>query len=238
MLTVPPYIELSGVVASPIKHEWNDHDHVRYYRGDERLANRFNKICRRGNVALSAGFAEWIARRLSGTDVDRVLLQAIEAVWAGIVDWRYLKPLGEQTAAPDWDDCKGPVRGPICGAFNLLAMIVISGRKGSYCSADASSLSQLAEHVVPKAKSFKDWRRAAVERLTLLYPKPYPHPELSVVGPPIPREALDPAFDYKPETANELIAAYLETLDYKQNPFLRSPKEMITEGFEGTPYTL
>ncbi len=54
----------------------------------------------------------------------------------------------------------------------------------------------------------------------------------------MPREALDPDFDFKPEMAPALFGAFLKRLDYKANPFLRTPEEMRKLFFEGVPYEL
>jgi hypothetical protein len=34
------------------------------------------------------------------------------------------------------------------------------------------------------------------------------------------------------------VNAFLQTVDYRRNPFLKSPEEMREDGFTGTPYAL
>jgi hypothetical protein len=58
------------------------------------------------------------------------------------------------------------------------------------------------------------------------------------LGVPVPREILDPDFDYEPEKAEGLLARFLNDLDPNENPYLSPPEEMIKAGFEGTPYSL
>jgi len=56
-------------------------------------------------------------------------------------------------------------------------------------------------------------------------------------GPLIAREAIDPTFDYHPEQAPQLLDKFLRSVDYKNNPFLRSPEELMELGIEN-PYRL
>jgi hypothetical protein len=232
--TIPNYIEQANILESPVKHAWNDEDPQLFYLGDARLEHRIDKICQQGVVALSAGFAEWIAWRLSKYCNDPVLFYEIEAIWAGIIDWRYIRPLGNSRMAPDRKHWKGAERGPVYAAFYLLVGIVSRTKKGVCPLSESSFLSQLALHVIPDPKPYKNWRRFVIGRLTDMYPCDKDDELVAS----IPREALDPDFNYKPNMSNELLSAYLQSLNYEKNPFLRSPEEMMHEGFEGTPYVL
>jgi hypothetical protein len=228
-LLMPPYIKNAKVADAPINYDWDDDDpEEAYLDPDERLRHRIGEISDRGVVALSAGFAEWIAWRLSKHSDTKLLFQVIEAVWAGIVDWSYF----EQLDAPDFSDWQGSVRGPICAAINLLDEIIYLITDGQFASPESVCLTQLALHVLPDPKPFKDWRRSTIKRLAAMYPR---RPD-DRLGTPVPREALDPAFDYKHEMEEELTARFLKGLDWKQNPSLRSPEAMKEDGFEGTPY--
>jgi hypothetical protein len=228
---MPTYIDRSGVIDAPIKYDWDDEDPSDVYIGeDERLRNRIRAGSNRAIVALSAGFAEWIAWRLSKVCPEGVLFEAIEAVWAGIIDWHYLKPL----RSLDWESWQGPSRGPICAAFNLLSNVIDIAERDQSPSPECLCLSQLVLHVIPKAKPFKDWRRRTIQRLSQVYPLDIDN----ILGPPVPREALDPDFDFKPETADKLLSNFLKKLDHSKNPFLRSPNAMVKAGFMGTPYVL
>lgn len=235
MIDMPNHIRQAGIVDQPVNHTWNDEDPQSLYPRDGRLAIRIGKICNRGVVALSAGFAEWIAWRLSKFSSNSLLLLEIEAVWAGIIDWRYVGPLARSTKAPQPQDYGGASRAPIRAAFRALSQIVALARRSSYLADDASCLSALSLLVMADPEPFKQWRRFAVERLSKLYPYKL---KGDTLGPPIPREALNPDLDYTPEMARPLLANYLISLDYAKNPFLRTPKEMIGDGFEEVPYKL
>jgi hypothetical protein len=233
-MMMPSYIKRADIVDCPIQYNWNDADPGLLYLEDERLANRIGKICYRGIIALSAGFAEWIAWRLSKHCTDPVLFHEIEAVWAGIIDWRYMRPLGRSSKAPERKDWHGAERGPVRSAFFLLSQVVSITMRSAYPAPAASSLARLALHIMPNPKPFKDWRRFAIQRLSEIYPKQ----RENKLGPSIPKEVLDPDFNYEPTMTNELLLKFLQNLDFKKNPFLCSPEEMIRNGFEGTPYTL
>jgi hypothetical protein len=56
------------------------------------------------------------------------------------------------------------------------------------------------------------------------------------MGTPMPRETLDPDFEYTLDQGPALIDAFLHRLDPGQNPYLCSPQEMLDNGFSGTPY--
>jgi hypothetical protein len=232
-LTMPDYIQRANATG-PITHTWNE-DLFYGFNADQRLANRIRPICPLGTVALAAGFAEWVAWRFRPYFEELVLLQYVEAVWAGIIDWKYLRPRNDVAAAPDYlDDWQGAVRGPIIMTFNFLDEVIEGAKQPMTAGGSCASLGQLTEYVMPEPDLFKEWRRFAIGRLSALYPRQGD----TDPGPPMPREVLDPALDYRPDMAVELMRGFLQKLDPAQNPFLRSPEEMVTEGFTGTPYTL
>jgi hypothetical protein len=107
-------------------------------------------------------------------------------------------------------------------------------KKKQFATPECVSLAFLTLHVVPDPKPFKDWRRFAIGRLATLYPLD----KENRLGPPVPREALDPELDYKPEMAPQLLSKFLQSLDPSTNPYLRPATEMIADGFDGTPYSL
>jgi hypothetical protein len=119
-------------------------------------------------------------------------------------------------------------------AFKLLDEVYDSASRAQASSPYVGCLAKLVIHVLGKPKPFKDWCELTLRRLVKLSPAK----KQDMAGPPVPREALDPEFDFEEEMTNELLAKFLQTLDYKQNPFLRSPEQMMQKGFEGIPYTL
>jgi hypothetical protein len=157
-----------------------------------------------------------------------MLVDKSEAVWAGIVDWRYVSvmPLPSQEA---W---QGPMRGPLWAAANWLDRMVDLLKRRQFASPETVGLSQLLLYVVSKPVSIKDWRRFAIKRLTTMYPAD-PNQRL---GSPIPREALDPDTKYDASTAPALINAFSRGLSPARNPFLATPSAMFAGGFAERPY--
>jgi hypothetical protein len=230
-LSLPDYIRRTGIMDAPIVHTWDDADpEPAYLALDERLYNRIGKTSDRGVLALSAGFAEWVAWRLSKVSNDSTLFQIIEALWAGIIDWRYMKPLQRL----DRKAYQGPARGPLLGAAKLLRRILDLTKRRQFAFPEAACLSYLDLYVMPDAKPFKDWRRFVIVRLATLYPRD----KKDLLGAPVPREVLDPDSVYTPDMAPALLARFLTGLDPTKNPYLRTSAEMIQAGFEGVPYSM
>lgn len=230
-LSLPSYVESSGIMNAPVEHNWDDSDPMAAYAWlDERLQHRIGAISHRGRLAVSAGFAEWIAFRLKPFCSDPLLFHKIEAIYAGIVDWRYMS----SQALPSRRDYLGATRAPLWEAAKLIDKMVDLTKRKQFATPESVCLSFLALHVIPNPKPFKDWRRFAIGRLTTLYPLDRDIP----LGPPVPRDALNPDLDYKPEMAHQLLSKFLKSLDPRTNPYLRSAPEMIAAGFEGTPYSL
>ncbi len=233
VLKMPPYIERVRIADSPIGYAWDDEDPKEHYLGDDaRLMHQFERISTRGKIALSTGMAEWVAWRLSIQSTDRVLFQVIEALWAFGADWRYLKPLKTHKQKMTWEDWSGPIKGPLCCVYHIFKTICFDAPRGMAIEPWMVPLSNLAMYVLNDPKPFKEWRRFAVERLA----RNHPQTKKNLDGDPVPREALDPDFPYKPEMASELVGKFLAKLDYKANPYLQTPQEMKQAGFEGTPY--
>jgi hypothetical protein len=230
-LSIPEYIKAAGVDASPIRYEWKSSTRDDLLVDHPRLTDRMTGISYRGMLAFSLGSAEWVIWRLRPQLPDKIPFQVIEAAWAATIDWTYLKSLD----VPDWaEDLPATIGGPLELTFWLLQRAFVQARRSEPFWQSSASLSELALHVVDKPETFKEWRRFVIDRLTRLHPKS----KENRLGTPVPREALDPGFDYDPAAAPELLARFLRTLDYTQNPYLSSPEEMIAEGFKGTPYSL
>lgn len=237
ILTIPKYIEDTGIQGAPIKHRWSEEasDDV-YARESPKMEDLMDEISFRGVLALSAGISEWIAWRLHGLSNYEEPLQFIEAVWAGVIDHRY-------TIEWEWAENRkytGPIDGPLAHSNGLLNSIYrYFCIRENGITMEAVYLIFLARHVMPKKKVFEDWLKTMLSRLTELYPREeYENEEEEELRPPVFREVLDPVFDFKPNIATELLSDFLKRLDRSDNPYLRSPEKMQALGFEGTPYEL
>jgi hypothetical protein len=229
-LTSPDFILRTGIADEPVTHTWDDSDPDFAYVGmDERLQHRIDKTTYRGVLALSAGVAEWIAWRFHKVSSDSLLFDKIEAVWAGIIDWRYLSG----NSLPVRHDWQGPVRGPLWSAASWLDQVIGLLKRKQFASPEAVCLSQLLLHVTVHPDSFKDWRRFAIGRLAKLYPED----DQNRLGAPLPRQVMDPDIKFDPAMAPALLDTFLRGLDPARNPFLASPADMVASGFTDTPYT-
>jgi hypothetical protein len=236
MLSMPPYIEMSGVAGAPIRHKWNDDDPDTFYTESDRIQMVIAKTTTNGAAALAAGSVEWVAWRMSKHADVTVLLQAIEATWAAIVDSRYVRSLYDSPLALKQKEWRGAERGPVYAAYWQLRDVLRPLAKNEPASPEASTSVRLARYVMPSAKLkiFETWWRFAAKRLAELHPDS--EEGKNDTGKPIPREALNPDIDYKPSDASGYLTAFLRGLDPRSNPFLSSAAEMKKAGFAGSPY--
>jgi hypothetical protein len=229
VLPMPAYIAAAQVRAAPVKHKWTSSAPID--REAPKLWQAFNKTSKRSMLLLAAGTAEWVAWRFDGlTDVTDNL-QFVEAAYAGVIDPAYVV----RWHWPKGGDPKGAIAAPLAEANGILSEAVRLYEIGSMgVLQEGVREVLLAEHAVPKKKAFEDWFQAALKRLVKLYR----FDTNDMKGPPVPREALDPAFAYDPKQATQLLRGFLQKLDPKANPYLRSAEDMIKTGFKGKPYTL
>jgi hypothetical protein len=186
-----------------------------------------SKVSYRAIMAFTNACAEWIVHRLILVSDDPEPCQHLEASWAGVIDpWYalYWEPPDEEWA------------GPIRGALQLAIIFTLEARMDAHACADparsADYASNLAAHIQTNPQPFHEWREHAVMRLEHLYPFTEDDP----MGDVVPREALDPDFDFQPDMTEKLIEVYLNGLNPASNRFLRAAQEMTKSGFKGVPY--
>jgi hypothetical protein len=228
---MPSYIKAAKVSEDPISHEWSETDEENLLNDNPSLRARISAISFRGQLAFAAGTAEWVAWRFSRFLEDQTACQALEAVWAGQIDRRYVRSLD----MPEWEaQYDRPIGGALGQAFWLLREAYVAFTRSQPLSQFATPLSAVALHVLPRPEPYKEWRRATIARLTKLYPMR----DDDKLGPPVPREALDPGRPFDPNSAHTLLSEFLQTLEHQGNPHLYSPDELSEAGFQGTPYRL
>jgi hypothetical protein len=236
MLTIPAYIQESGVVGAPIKHKWNDEDLPTFYTESDRIESLIAKTTTAGAVALALGCLEWVGWRMSKSTDVAVISDAIEALWAGIIDVNYVRSLRESSLALKRDEWQGPGRGPVFVVYKQLKGLQKCLELKEPASPEASSAVRLGKFVIPQTKPFEEWWRFALKRLASAHPDKEEGQD--DIGKPIPRDALDPSIDYKPGDAKRYLSRFLKGLDPAANPFLVSPREMKKAGFKGEPYKI
>lgn len=247
LLRIPKYIQEANITDPAIQYKWNEWDVTEAYMpADEKLSKRLIAFSFRANAALTIACAEWVAFRFESLSNDPLPFQYLEAAWAGNVYLGYTEYI--ETSDDDW---RGPIRGPL----NISIAIVIDMLFHAWEDLDPTKypawISNLVEHVLPDTTMFQKWRDVCIQRLEHFYPKPKDdklrvsmddvdenYDSTLIFGDFVPREVFAPEFDFKPEMTKQLINKYLAGLDWRTNPFLRSPEEMFEVGFEGTPYSI
>ncbi len=231
-LLVPRYIQVANIADKSIEYMWDDGNEEQATEPiDDELLARLRGISERAIIALTSGIAEWIIYRFASLSDDPLPLQYIEAAWAMSVDLRYCGIV--------WDDYThessawtGPIRRPLAIAVNRVEYAFQAMLEYGNPELSVGWLDNLARYLITDPTPYVNWRDQIIERLETLYPRN----SGEAPGEVIPREALDPDLDFKPELTESLVNKFLASLNYKTNPFLNSPENMIKQGFTDTPY--
>jgi hypothetical protein len=227
-LPEPSYISAARIADPALRYEWDDWQLQAIFDTDDNsFRDRMGRVSYRAALAFTIATGEWIVRRYDTVSADAEPLLHMEAMWAGVVDSRYVKywePTDER-----W---LGPIRGPLRLAiiFSLEAMVDADACGDVGLSADRAL--KVALRVLPESRSYLAWRDRIVPRLEKLYPFDPGDP----MGDVVPREALDSDVDFRPEMTEELVNRYLRRVTPESNRFLASPAEMLERDFAGTPY--
>ncbi|GJH29933.1 hypothetical protein [Caballeronia novacaledonica] len=230
MLAIPQHIERSGVRNQPVGYTWRgDAD---YNRESRALSEKLHAMSRRASLACAASMTQWGVARLQHLSDFQAPQQMIEAAWAANVHPLYCKI----PAVYEFNERKGPVDGVLRIFKDLLEDVIrrYDTPNGMNVPGGTVYVYFLARHVMPDKKPFDKWLKWAIERMIALYPFSRDDP----IGEPIPHEALDPDFDFRKEEAPELLNEFMRGLDPSTNHYLRTPDEMVADGFQGTPYSV
>jgi hypothetical protein len=236
MLTIPNYIEEAAVVGAPIRYKWDDDDLPTFYTESDRIQSTIAKTTTAGAVALALGCLEWVAWRLSAQSDISLLLHALEAMWAGIVDARYVRSLHDSPMALKHTDWHGAKDGAVYVAYMQLRDLQTCVDDKEPASPEASCAVRMARFVLPSPKQFDSWWRLVLKRVVDSHPDREEGDQ--DIGKPIPREALDPSIVYHRRDDTRYLSAFIKRLDPASNPFLASPREMKRGGFTGKPYEM
>ena len=238
-LPVPGYLASAHVDDESVRYEWDDWRTLPAAETpDPELVKRLKGVSQRAVLAFLCGTAEWIYARLGRFCEDPAPGEYLEAAWAIIIDSRYV---GYGTA--DWwqtysaSEWLGPVKGPI---HDALAGVETAAQQLALERIDpsfkAARLATLSAYIMPDPKPYIRWRDQIMDRFERVYPR---RPE-DPLGDVVPRQAIDPGFDFRAEDTEALINRFLTELDHDTNRFLSSPEGMLkgdVDGhFMGTPY--
>ena len=243
MHIVPSYVVNSKIDSLYIPYIWDDTRAGDDFTFDPQIfLDNFSHISLHGKYALGIGIYEWIVWRYNKiSEKSEVVFYIAEAEWCASIS-----PLYVEYIELNRKEYLGPVDGPLwCAATMVSSMTEYGPDEDEDCDACIAYLIQLAMHVLPDTKIFEQWLDAAIKRLMKDYPQQEEDPFENLFeedkeerkGPLVAREALDPSFDYHPDQAPRLLDQFLRSVDYKNNPFLRSPEELMELGIEH-PYRL
>jgi hypothetical protein len=239
-LVRPAYID--PAVADPkLDFSWDEWKVRSFYKPpDNSLLKRVSFITQRARVALTIAQCEWIAYRFENISPDPAPFQLLESYWAANINLcygKYWEPID--------DAWRGPIRGPLSVALLITCDAIHCTSQSENWAENPAWQSKLAEHLLPAAMlpAFQSWRETVLQRLERFYPasaaaEPDLWEEVDSWGPFVPRELFDPAVDFNPDLTPTLITAFLMGLDFRKNPFLNSPADMLEIGFKGIPYSL
>lgn len=252
-LTVPPYVHASGLLAKNPAFKWDDDPWDCQFEVP-RLDNTIGALYSRAVMAFAAAAAEWVIWPLSGGR-DPLFADFIEACWAAVVDRRYLRHVSREfayrigkhykispragTTEDLWKsgELSDAVRGPQFVAIHLLELVADRTVPDDNGSMEAVYINNLVLQVTNKHIAYRRWQQSILKRLQEQYGQTVDDDD-NWLGPPVPREALDPSSSFTPDQGPALIKAFLNGLDPAKNRFLTPIAEMKKLGFEGTPYDL
>jgi hypothetical protein len=230
-LPVPQNIQISNIQDNIIRYKWDDWNVEQAEEPiNDEFYKRLERISQRANVAFTIATAEWIVNRFARLFDDPLPYQYLEVAWVQVIDRHYTAFTWEDyTDEKQWT---GPLKGPIGIAMTRVMYAIQQAQEDGDPELRAAWITNLAQYIMTDPVPYQTWRERIMERLEAIYPR---NPN-ETLGEVVPREALDPDFDFNVEQTEPLINQFLAGVDYRSNPFLNSPEKMLAEGFEGTPY--
>jgi hypothetical protein len=255
MRNPPSYVVKSGALELPLKFPW-DGEGMHYGPSQgTKLHDALDRLTARGLAVLAALAEEWLTWRLhKGVDAERIL-HHVDAVLAWAIDRYYLDQSSLKGSIPK----DTPVNQALGDGVWMVRQVAEDDQWDHPILPRADrvyALINITKQTMPdkEKKAFMAWVTWATETGAKLDPRPKKRMPAfrdfesndayrTAVWPyfgtkALPREAFDPESEYKPEQREELLNRFLAGLDWKKNPFLRSPEDMKKLGFQGTPYKL
>lgn len=227
-LSEPHYIRAAQVLDPALRYEWDDWQLQAIFDKDENaFRERMGRLSYRAALAFTIATGEWIVHRYDAVSADPEPLLHMEAMWAGVVDSRYVR----YWEPPD-ENWLGPIRGPLRLAIIFTLEAMVDGDACGDVGLSADRAANVAVRVLPDSRPYLTWREQIVERLERLYPFDAADP----MGDVVPREAMDPAVEFDASMTEELVDRFLRGLAPGANRFLASPAELREREFQGQPY--
>jgi hypothetical protein len=117
-------------------------------------------------------------------------------------------------------------------ALDQLSLALEKERDDEDPSSSSAELDKLTRYLLTDPTPYVRWRNQIIERFEKLY-------RLNTeerLGDVVPRQAIDPDFDFPPGQTETLVNEFLRQIDYTANPLLNTPEMMLEDGFDGAPY--
>ena len=237
MLTIPTYIEKLGLQETKLSFKSSMAGIIQLFDTDVPLVRGGAElVTERAKLAFGAALTEWVVWRLEPFTDTSDLLQFTESLWAAVIDYRYTSSI-DHVRPSDGD----PVNYHQFVTWEKANALFLLCQEEDGNPANCARLSLLARHVLPKKHhaALKVWIEFIVrERLLKLWPVEDSEDANILQGPLVPREAFNPDIDFDINKTHDMLSRFLESLDHKTNPYLRSPTEMKKLGFKGKPYRI
>lgn len=218
------------------------------------LLEKLDMLTNCGQITLCAGVLAWAAARLEGsTTLGASALELAQAAFAFQIDGRYVDR--------DAGDVHKPVDEPPAQSalMEVMSYQRTALNREKYLKGYYAPIMQTfhASHITQRVMgpehrpAFVAWFEQAIERVQRFARRPsepfrqkreFPTYEAYLAfiaphrGPALPPELLDPAVPYAAQDREALVAAFVATLDWRRNRYLRAPDAMRALGFVGTPY--
>jgi hypothetical protein len=250
----------AALAEAPVDFEWKgDREHIGPVQMVTPLMRRLWGVTHCGQITQLAGLLYWAGWRLKNhapAPARRFLLMA-PAMFAYQIDALYF----DRGPVPEYEEYEDEFTPALSAAFEIEGYARRALDKERYWNEyytpvrPTFHMAHLVTHIMPKElqKKLKSWLREAAARVHAAAPKPeedrkkpeeFPSDEAYCAwiathqGSALPPQILDPAFTYDESQRKALVDEHLKALNWRDNPYLRSPEAMVAAGFKGTPYQL
>ncbi|MHC5376275.1 hypothetical protein ACYRFF_02340 [Listeria welshimeri] len=250
---IPSYIPKTD---SKINYSWDDNmiDEMLDYDYAKSVCDKLLNISLRAKIALNIGVYELVLAYLGELSDKAEPYQVVEAAWCANINKyyiyyiefdhnEYIGPID----GPLWCGLTSVVLSlyvseNIADVENLDKYEYedqqLYGGNDDYAEIGLMGNISLALYILPdnQTQLFKKWFENISERFIQLYFMPEEdeysnlfgyNSEKDWLGDYVPREALDSKKNYQPSEARLLSKDFLQDVDYKENPYLVPPEELI-----------
>jgi len=230
MLARPKYIEDAGILGSPVSYSWKPYQGIAiaatYPKNVEKIVRG---LTLRATLVLGVGIGEWLRWRLDGLTSYHQCPRYVDALWARTVNGLYLKNDHLERPEDKGDPAMGAMLALEQGLYNLLVKVSYDEPERAQSVAE---LIPLVRYTMKDTLAFDNWLKVLLKRFS----DNFKIDEDNRGGSLVPRGFLDPTVPLNPESVPKRLDEQMRQIEWKGNPFLASPKEMLAEGFEGKPY--